>query len=449
MRYLFVEADQLGQWTRPHGPHERWNDHGMGILVTLAKQHGFAFDVLTLKAMHSWAEYRMRVKGYDVLAMNVRSWRYIWAKRAAEIFKMANPDGQVWVGGFHATVAPAEMAAVEAFDVIVSGEAEATFLALLENGGCQQRCLEGHGPDSLDDLPFIDRSLWPNPGDGAWPLEGPGGWGPGPRALTMIAGRRCPFRCAFCAPAEANHFGLPRRRSVGNVLAEMKEAETCWGEFSTVLFHDSEFLINKPWLEEFIVRYPRETKTRPFWASVRSDMMLKWPDLVRALRDDCYWHCFSIGLESGSQRVLDIMGKGTTVEQNYAAIEMVNRMVEEAFAKGEIPPVIFANVMLATPGEDPEDAIATMRMVGAIKRVIPSVSFFTPYPGSTLGDRIIAEGRSLDAHKNYLRFPNEAKVAGVDYQWYVDLFNGRYDGEVGFSVPAMLAGQGSAGVALR
>ena len=448
MKRLFVEADMLNQWSMPHSIHEQFGDHGMGLLLTMARDAGYPFDVLSLKAMHSWGEFRMVVKGYDLLAMNVRSWRYIYAKRAAEIFKAVNPNSQVWAGGMHATVAPEEMAAVPEFDVIISREAEATWLDLLQQGGSNDRIVSGESVDDLDSLPFVDRELWPRtPGD-EWPLEGPGGWGPGPRALSMITGRRCPWHCHFCYPAEANHFGKSRRRSVGHVISEMVEAEERWGSFGTVIFHDSEFLMNRRWLEEFIARYPSETPAWPIWASCRVDMMTKWPDLVKALREECHWHCFSIGLESGSQKVLDTMNKGTTVEQNVAAIAMVNRMTDNAQANRGHPPVIFANVMLATPGETPKDAIATMRMLGTIKRVIPSISFFTPYPGSVLGDRIIAEGRSLDAHKNYLRFPNEAKVKGVDYSFYARLMQGQFDREIGYSVPQMLLSQGSSGDAL-
>ena len=435
----------MAQWYGPFGAHECWQDHGAGMLLTLARDAGYAFDVLSLKALHSWGEFRMKVKGYDLLTMNVRSWRYIYAKKAAEIFKSVNPDSQVWVGGMHATVAPEETQSVPEFDVIVSREAEQTWLDLLRSGGSEQRVLTGRGVSDLDSLPFVDRELWPRTPGNEWPLESPGGWGPGTRALTMVTGRRCPWHCSFCYPAEARHFGTPRRRSVRNIVSEMLEAQIRWGDFGTVLFHDSEFLMNKPWLEEFIDRYPSETPAWPFWASCRADMMVKWPDLVRALRQDCNWHCFSIGLESGSQKVLDIMHKQTTVEQNLEAIEMINAMVDEASSDGRRPPVIFANVMLGIPGESAQDAIATMTMLGRIKCVIPSISLFTPYPGSVLGDQLITEGRCLDTYKRYQRFPDEAKVRGVDYGFYARLLRGEYDRQVGYSVPELLQAQGSSG----
>ena len=421
----------------------------MGLLVTLARQHGHPFDVLSLKAMHSWAELRMAAKGYDVACMNVRSWRWRWAAKAAEVIKRASPNCQVWAGGFHATVAPQEMLSVPHFDVVVSRQAEGTFLALLDGLVPKGRLVEGDVGKyaSLDDLPFVDRGLWPRPpGDAAWPLEGPGGWGPGPRAATMLTARRCPFHCHFCWPAEANHFGHLRRRSVGNVIAELNEIERRWGEFGTVVYHDSEFFMQRHWLEEYLERYPRETRVWPFWASCRSDMVAKWPDLAEALIRDANWHVISLGFESGSDRVLKLLNKGCTVAQHEAAIELVNRIGDDMEAQGKMPPVIFSNVMLAIPGEEPEDAFATLRLMGKVKRNIPSISWYTPYPGSAMGDRLIAEGRSLDSGKQYMRFPSEAKVSGVDYQFYIDLWNGRYDKEIGMPMGRLLMAQGKTGL---
>ncbi len=784
MRRLFLEADELGQWTRQHGIHERWADHGLGLLVTLAKQRGYDFDIWSLKEMHSWAEYRLRVKPYDLICMNVRSWRYNWAQRAAEIAKKANPNVQVWVGGFHATVAPEEMLEVPEFDVIVSRQAEGTFLKLLEEGGSKERFLEGDvgAYTNLDDLPWVDRTLWPRPpmSELSWPLEAECGWGPGPKVATMITGRMCPWKClaegtpilmadltwrpiesiqlgdqvvglwkkayghylapsivslvfprrlaksyqlitdrgtvvttedhpwlshrnhsrwritkrlragdkirwltnlyespnidsveykrgyiagaiagdgsighynrkpprnpetkihrfglvgddemldtvllychelgiavedkpfnggklypgvcriirscakdivdqlerlrdkesdhpefqigfmagafdadgtrsrytlrfcnldpklieqfgkyltafkftwkyearkngqlcglrllggckttlrflgmvqpkvqhrrnisnltlgmdyatvlevipsgeifvynlstasqtyiasglashncSFCYPAELNHFQKLRRRSVGNVIGELNWIEEKWGPIGSVVFHDSEFLMQRPWLEEFIERYPRETKRWPFWASARADMICQWPDLVEAMVRQANWHTLSVGFESGSDRVLKLLNKGTTRAQNDQAIELINRIGDDLLKEGKMPTVIYANIMLAIPGEEREDAFETIRMAGQVKRSIPSMAFYSPYPGHVISDRLRAEGKSLDRGKDYMRFPDKPKVAGVDYQFYWDLLNGKYDHITGVSARKLVLDQGHSGL---
>jgi radical SAM superfamily enzyme YgiQ (UPF0313 family) len=86
--------------------------------------------------------------------------------------------------------------------------------------------------------------------------------------------------------------------------------------------------------------------------------------------------------------------------------------------------------MLGIPGETREDAFKTMRMVKYTRRVMPSIAFYAPYPGSALGNQIIAEGKSMMTKENYHRYPDDEKVKGVDYQFYRDLLAGKYDDEV-------------------
>jgi hypothetical protein len=69
-------------------------------------------------------------------------------------------------------------------------------------------------------------------------------------------------------------------------------------------------------------------------------------------------------------------------------------------------------------------------MVKSMKRVMPSIAFYAPYPGSALGNQLIAEGRSRMTKENYHRFPDDEKVVGIDYQFYRDLLAGKYDQEV-------------------
>ena len=98
--------------------------------------------------------------------------------------------------------------------------------------------------------------------------------------------------------------------------------------------------------------------------------------------------------------------------------------------KGKAPPRFWANIMLGIPGEKPEDAYETIRMLKRMKRVLPSISYYAPYPGSALGYQLIAEGKSLMSKENYHRFPNDEKLKGIDYKFYNRLLAGKYDAEV-------------------
>ena len=135
----------------------------------------------------------------------------------------------------------------------------------------------------------------------------------------------------------------------------------------------------------------------------------------------------SIGFESGSDRVLRILNKECTEEDNYFTIDLLDRIADDMERQGKPAPVFWSNIMLGIPGETREDAFKTMRMVKYMRRVMPSIAFYAPYPGSALGNQLIAEGKSLMTKENYHRFPDDEKVKGIDYQFYRELLAGQYE----------------------
>lgn len=220
------------------------------------------------------------------------------------------------------------------------------------------------------------------------------------------------------------------RPSVDSVIDELNFLDRKYGVGSIVI-HDSMFFQNPSWLEEWIEKYPRKAnKVWPYWAAGRADTVRKWPDLFEALVTETNWNTISIGFESGSDRILRLLNKECTEDDNLFAIDMVNRLGDAAKAKGKPIPYFWSNIMLGIPGEEPEDAFKTMRMLKQMKYVYPSISFYAPYPGSALGYQLIAEGKSRMNKDNYHRFPDDEKVIGVDYQFYRDLLAGKYDAEV-------------------
>jgi anaerobic magnesium-protoporphyrin IX monomethyl ester cyclase len=140
-----------------------------------------------------------------------------------------------------------------------------------------------------------------------------------------------------------------------------------------------------------------------------------------ALLEQTNWRTISLGLESGSDPVLRILNKECNEEDNDFAIDLINSVGRQMSANGRTPPVIFANIMLAIPGESEADARKTVAMVNRIHRAKLSLSYFAPYPGSILGYQTIAEGKSLMTAANYHRYPGRETVRGIDYKFYNDL----------------------------
>jgi radical SAM superfamily enzyme YgiQ (UPF0313 family) len=431
-KIVWLDLGDLGDLVKPDGPHEQWQDHGLGLLRTILHQNGIITDLLSTRAVTSWNQLRRDLKGYDMLIMNVRSYTFPVACKSAQLFKEVNPNGLVLTGGMHATVALDEMAAVAEFDRICQGPGETIIVDLVKDPLAFPRVIMGVGAKSMADWPTLDRTLWPKPHRRLqkkfnWPLEPECGWGPPPVA-TILTSRVCPWQCVFCN--ENSYIPNMGRRPVDMVIEELNELDNRYGVGSVVI-HDSMFFQNPSWLKEWIEKYPRRAnKVWPYWAAARSDTVRQWPDLFEALVRETNWTTISIGFESGSDRILRLLNKECTEEDNYFAIELVNKLGAEFEQQGRTPPKFWANIMLGIPGESPEDAFKTMRMLKTMRYVFPSISYYAPYPGSALGYQLIAEGKSLMTKDNYHRFPDDEKVKGVNYQFYRQLLAGKYDHEI-------------------
>ena len=128
---VWLDLGDLGDLVNPDGPHEQWQDHGLGLLRTILHQNDIHTDLLSTRAISNWDELRRQLPGYKTLIMNVRSYTFPVAYKSAQIFKEINPGGIVLAGGMHATVALDEMVQIEEFDYICQGPGENVIVDLV------------------------------------------------------------------------------------------------------------------------------------------------------------------------------------------------------------------------------------------------------------------------------------------------------------------------------
>ena len=135
--------------------------------------------------------------------------------------------------------------------------------------------------------------------------------------------------------------------------------------------------------------------------------MCRYPDVVKEMADSgLAWAM--VGFESGSQRILDMFEKETTVEENLRAADICR----ESGVK------IWANIMFAATTETRSEVMDTVRMVWKIKPDHLSTSFFTPTPGSNIAKDVERKGLAMvDPFNSSCRTPNEAKLKDLDYDW--------------------------------
>lgn len=382
-------------------------DHGLASLSAAAKAQGHTVDLIDLRTLRDWGHFREEVARRMTRVWGITSWslHYPDAARAIRIIKEEKEDAVVVLGGVHATVQFQQVSSNRLIDHIITQEGEITFpklLAKLEQGEAVDRVIVGE-PPVLDDIPWVDRDLFDMAGELQTPMV--------PSLpmpfVTTNAGRGCPFKCNFCQPAERAVFGnRVKMRSQENVVNELRELKHRF-QFRSWMAHDDLFFINHRWTREFCRQYRAAGFTEPYICQMRADLICRYPDVVTQMAE-CGLAWAMIGFESGSQRVLDLFEKETTVEENLKAAAICR----EAGVR------IWANIMFGAPGETRSETEDTVRMVWTIKPDHLSTSFFTPTAGSGMAAELEQQGLIMvDPYNGSCRTPNEAKVKHVDYDW--------------------------------
>jgi anaerobic magnesium-protoporphyrin IX monomethyl ester cyclase len=381
-----------------------WINHGLCQLSACAKKAGHEVHLIDLRDLSGWDDYRKDIIDYspDVVAITMMSVDFDYAVEAARIAKAVMPEVKTIVGGPHPSIMPEELTPIKDIDHIVIGEGEISFIKLvndIENGRHREKTIIGEKPD-LDELPFADRELF---GFKETPIEkflrSP--------FITIIAGRGCIYNCSFCQPAERKIFGNKvRRRSVDNVMKELNELRDKY-DFQSLMFHDDCLTEDKAWVMEFCDKYRKNSFKKPFVCQSRADIICKNEDMVQLMKKTGL-AMFLVGFESGNNRILKFLRKGTTAETNYKAAKMCKKYGIR----------IWANYMLGIPTETKEEVADTVNMIRTIKPYRPSPSFFAPHPGTDLYDYCVKNGIfSMKSHEDYSHSPNAPKIKGVDYEF--------------------------------
>ncbi len=195
----------------------------------------------------------------------------------------------------------------------------------------------------------------------------------GYHSINVVTTRGCPFHCNWCAKpiyGQAYHARSPR-----NVYDEMQflhrevQPDHIW-------FCDDIFGLKPGWIQEFADEVRRGGTIIPFKCQARVDLLLKGDTIEQLARAGCanVW----VGAESGSQKILDAMEKGTTLPQ-----------IMEATARLKLAGVkVGFFLQFGYPGETREDIESTLDMVRRCRPDDIGVSVSYPLPGTRFYERV-------------------------------------------------------------
>ena len=374
--FLYEDPKEL-QIMKPYAP------LGLLYLCSHLRQRGFDVDVFD-------STFSTREDLFKLMRTGTPSVIGIYANlmtrgNALEIIKVAHDSGWTCVVGGPEPGAYADEYLHAGADVVVFGEGELTMeelLRALRNGSPLESVA---GIAYIDDAGFVRktaaRSQIKDLDAQPWPARESVDidryvktWrdAHGQGSVSFITARGCPYKCRWCSHQV---FGMThRRRSAVKVVDEVEWLVNTYSP-DMMWVADDVFTIHYGWIREYAAEMRKRGLSIPFECISRADRFNdEMADLLAELGCFRLW----IGSESGSQRILDSMERGVTVEQ-------VQRSVELCRSRG-IQSGMF--LMWGYEGEELQDIEATVEHV---KRSDPDIFFTTvayPIKGTKYYERV-------------------------------------------------------------
>ncbi len=367
---------------------------------------------------------KLAANPWDVLGVSALSVAAHELNSIAPLIRERWPERAVVLGGVHVSALPEVALTQSRIPWAVVGDGELAFasivrslaekgavsidipgLAWIENGALKTSASPAQAVHDLDALPplplhLLNRAFYFKD---LVPIQGTD-----VPALPWTTSRGCAFRCRFCAANVTCKEGM-RYQSAERVLSDMERLVSDF-DVPAVSFQDDNLVDNRPRLVEICEGILKRPGLRGFrWAcNARADRVDA--DLLAMMKKaGCVQVAF--GLESGSQRVLRYLKKGTiTIEDGRRAIAACRKAGLRSMG----------TFIVGSPTETREEVIETFAFIHENPTDFVLVFTATPSPGSEFWDWAVERGiidpRTLDWRR--LIFDQRPLLAdAVDQEW--------------------------------
>jgi len=354
---------------------------GIGYLSAFLNSHGFNAGVVDLwdkqlnpESIRNFiSRYNPKIVGISSMSENFEN-----GIKIAEIIKNISNDITILFGGSHVSFED-ESALLnhKSVDVIVRGEGEHTVLELTNffmhnigelstiNGVTYQknnkiiRTQDRKFIHDLDSLPFPDRML-PNK----------------EVAVGIQTSRGCPGKCIFCSSKELAG-GKYRKRTAENVIFEIEELLNRGNKI--IYFQDDTLTADLKRLNEILDLIKKKNLNFKWTAFSRIDTLEKDPFIIKNMVNaGCIGLFF--GIESGSQKMLDVLKKNLTVEQILNVLTNVCTLVKNEGIR------IDCSFIIGHPSETHDTMLETFEFAKKLIKLgaMSFLSILCPFPGSSI-----------------------------------------------------------------
>lgn len=289
------------------------------------------------------------------------------AMRAYEIAdNFRNRGVKVVLGGIHPSALPEE--AISHADAVVIGEAENSWSELISDFR-KERLRNFYKSSSRADF---KKSVIPR-----WDLLKMDSY----RAFLIQTTRGCPFNCSFCSVK--SFLGEEYRfKPIENVVEEIKAMKNLKNNIS-LFFADDNFAANPKRTKELLLAFS-DLKIKNWVAQISINTE---DEILNLMADNGCSHV-AIGLESLSQKTIDIMGKG-----RINKVEEYGKIVDRIHSYGM---GVLATFITGHDSEDINIFDEIIQFVGNYNIEFPLVGLLTPFPGTTIAKQLHQENRIID-----------------------------------------------------
>jgi anaerobic magnesium-protoporphyrin IX monomethyl ester cyclase len=192
-------------------------------------------------------------------------------------------------------------------------------------------------------------------------------------SLNFVTTRGCPYKCNWCAkPIYGNRYNSHSPENIATLIQSLHQKTG----FNHIWFADDIFGLKPNWLRDFNAAMNKQGLKIPYKIQSRADLLLEDEAIAHLAESGCeeVW----MGAESGSQRILDAMDKGTTVEQ----IKEATRLLK----KHGIKACFF--LQFGYSGETMDDIKKTIELLEALSPDDIGISVSYPLPGTKFYERV-------------------------------------------------------------
>ncbi len=350
-------------------------------VATVIKELGIPVDFIDASAIYnSRKEFMASLKKeYDFVVISTSNITFREDVETIHQIRKRNLNIKTIIFGSYPTFFPKRCLKNPEIDFVVLGDAEYAVRDII--AGKNLRDITGIGfkhnnsilidkkknwIENLDSLPFPDRTMLPNDLDYFHPLIEKHPW------TTAISSRGCGGKCIFCI--SPIFFGKYRQRSAKNVVDEIEYLISLG--YKEVFYRDETFTMNRKRNVQ-ICKEIIDRKLDISWlCNARVGTMNK--EIIQLMkRAGC--HTLKIGVESGSQKILDNLKKGITLEMTRKTLKISR----------EVGIKVHAHLMIGCPGETKASIKTTMDFLKEIKPTTVTYGIMTPYPGTPIFDFVV------------------------------------------------------------